>query len=275
MTNLDHSIKKTITYAGYFNFSLSIDEIYLWLISSKRVSKEKIISKYINKIKKKQLSKKRQKELLSIEKIKQAKKIALVLSRIPTILMIAVTGSVAVNNTSKDDDIDLMIVTKNNSLWITRLITTFIISFTGRRRYPKSSKKKSANTFCLNLWLEEKSLKIDKNNRNLYTAHEVLQIVPVYDSLNTYNNFIKQNSWAKKYLANAYYEKTKNTSINTTRTGLSMSSVVYFPLNFLAYCLQRVYMNSKITTEKISFNSAFFHSTDYFEKISTYLKKKI
>jgi len=68
------------------------------------------------------IEKYKQREKYSAEKIERASRVIKYLKKIPSIQAIFLTGSVAVGNAKKEADIDLMIVTKPNTLWLTRLL---------------------------------------------------------------------------------------------------------------------------------------------------------
>ena len=238
----------------------------------------------------------RQRQHFSQLKFKKARKIAKILSFIPSVKLIAVTGALAMNNSDKNDDIDLMIVTKTNRLWPTRLLTILILELLKSRRRPTRPRwfgtSKSVGSelldvpefrtlvfsdssepsiskmdkICLNLFLDESALAIPKSRQNLYTAHEVCQIKPLYSKNKTYEKFLSLNSWVKAYLPNAIPKGQSltgdpaNGRVGTAKPeGLSLMKKFLNLLNLLAFHFQHAYMKPKITREKISLHSAFFH----------------
>jgi hypothetical protein len=266
--DLSVAVKKTIAYSAYFNFPLSPSELHFWLISSRPVS-PKSISNYLPSLKPKELKLKatllkntRQKEALAGKLIKIAR-------FIPGIRLIALTGSVAANNSQKKDDLDLLIVTSAHSLWLVRPIFLLMLSLFFNRRHPGDNPSQIKNVFCPNLWLDTLSFAVPKKRRNLYTAHEVLQIKPLLDKGNTYRRFLQANHWTKHFLANAYsalsgekIKKQKPTIIN----------YLFLPLNYLLFIFQYLYMLPKITTETVSLHSAFFHKNDLSVTLANHLK---
>ena len=81
------------------------------------------------------LRKKREK--YSQQKFKIAKKTANILQIIPFIKAISITGALAMNNSQEDDDIDFLIITSKNRLWLTRLFIIIFLEILGKRRRPK------------------------------------------------------------------------------------------------------------------------------------------
>lgn len=253
--SLKKAIKKTISYAQFFDYDLTRDEIHHWLITNKIIPKKNLSSKISNTLTKKR----KQRRITSKDKIKQAQKLAFILNFIPTINMVAITGSLSMDNAKVGDDIDLMIVTKDDTLWLTRPLVILLITLFFKRRLPGSNTKTHfKDTFCTNLWLEQSSLKVPKTKHNLYTAHEVLQVRPILDKHHTYLHFISQNSWVKGFLANAFASHQKPKQPHPT----SIVSTILKPLNLLAFNLQYQYMLPKITTESVNLHSAYFHPRD-------------
>ena len=141
-----------------------------------------------------------------IQKVKvgKARELAKMIGRrFPDILMVGITGSVAAGYPKKSADIDLMIVTKKDRLWLTRLLLRIFVLV---RRIPhrKYGVKETSDEFCFNLWLEEDVLKLPKSRQNLRNAMDSILMMPIYNRKNTYENFMKDNKWIKKYLANTY-----------------------------------------------------------------------
>jgi len=255
-------IAKTRAYSGYFDFPLTRTEIHKWLITPTRVPYSRIESLLDTEISQQEIKKRKILSQISDDKITQAKAMVSLMKKIPGIYLIALTGSVSVGNSKREDDIDLLIVTGPNMLWIVRPIFLLGLSLLFRRRLPGDSKDKTADLFCPNLWIDSKHLSIPKRKRNLYTAHEVLQITPIYDRFNTYSDFIKENSWSGKYLANAYAQ-ISSLRRKENRVKYSIRNKLFIPINLIFYGLQYLYMLPKKTTESISLHQAFFHTVDY------------
>lgn len=214
------------------------------------------------------------KKRISAKKIKIAKKASRVLSIIPSIKMVAVTGSLAMNNSANDSDIDLMIITKKESLWITRLFSYLAFSIyhlSFRRPFDHNQKDK----LCLNMWLDESDLVWKKSDRNLYTSHEIAQIVPLVNKSNTYEKFLFQNKWILNFWPNSV--KIERTAYRLQRTGKNLYAKTYtlLPvlLEKLAYKIQYWYMEKKITREEITPTRALFHPQDWGKVVLSRLLK--
>jgi len=210
------AVLRTLAYADVFDYPLTVSEIWQFLITKKKTSLS-IVQKTLNlMVKQKKLAtdsqfyflsdrgqtvlKRLKREKSSLQKLKIAHRVANWLKLIPTIKMVAVTGALAMNNSAKDDDIDFLIVTGKNCLWLTRLFSVLLVELVSQRRRPGDKKVK--DKICLNMFLDEAHLEVPQKEQNLFTAHEVCQLKPLWDRQEIYQKFINQNQWFQKYLAN-------------------------------------------------------------------------
>jgi len=268
--DLSDAVEKTLAYGGYFHYPLSPSEVHFWLITPHSTSKESI-KKYISPLKPGEISLKK----VLLENTKQKEKIVLEFVKharfIPGIRLIGLTGSVAINNTKGNDDLDLLIITAPHTLWLVRPLLLLLLSFGYTRRHPGDNPHKTNNAFCPNLWLDLNDLCVPQARQNIYTAHEVLQVKPILDREDTHKLFIKSNSWVGRYLANAYKELSKG---KVKKQNPSILSLIFAPLNLLSFFLQYLYMLPKITTEKVSLHAAYFHKNDLSGTLQAHIKSK-
>src|SRR3989338_9214218 len=225
-TRLEKAILSALIYADIFDYPLTIKEIGKYLIQFKIQSaswrtKFKITAKDLEFIKYKNsfyyligreniIKSRREREQWSVEKIKKADKISHILKFIPTVRLIGITGALAVNNSKEEDDIDLLIITKRGLLWTTRFLVTIICELINVRRRPDD--KETNNKICLNMFLDEDHLSIPSKERDLFSAHEVLQMRPVYNKDKTYEKFLQENLWVREYLPNGLNIKNQKSS---------------------------------------------------------------
>lgn len=94
------------------------------------------------------------------------------LRHLPFIRGVGVLGSQAFGLYKKDSDIDLLILTHEKYMWLTRFLTAAYFQIFFKRRHGN----KIANRFCLNHFVVEHKV-LDKD-LNLYTASEYLKIRP-------------------------------------------------------------------------------------------------
>jgi hypothetical protein len=285
LTQLDKAVVNTLKYSNQFNYPLTLREIQTWVsypypkgneiqASLKKLLKLKKINKsgnlyflpgriYITTLRHRRKHTSSQKWIIS----KQA---SCLIQKIPFVEGLFITGSLSLNNADKLDDIDFMIITKPNTLWITRILVVLLLKQKNLRRspgLPEHSSTLVSNKICDNLYLDLNHLNIPSTqppgslgkSRLFYLAHEILQAKPVFDRGGVHQRFLLANSWVQKYLSNAYSSQTKH----TPKSLLSHSNLIIDPIlfisNFLLYILQYVYMKPKIRNETVSMGFAFFH----------------
>jgi D-beta-D-heptose 7-phosphate kinase/D-beta-D-heptose 1-phosphate adenosyltransferase len=199
----------------------------------------------------------------SITKIKIARKAVNILKFIPQLKMVAITGTTAMLNAKGESDIDLLLVTEKGRLWTVRLLSLLTLKIFGIpvRRFGEEKEK---DKLCMNMWLDESSLAWPKDNRNIYTAHEIAQIIPIFNKDKTYETFIGRNGWIKDYWPNSV-KISKEANKIKTKKGINL-------FEFLFRNLQYLYMHKKISREVVRKNKAIFHPIDWTDKVLSYFK---
>lgn len=259
----------TLKYHNIFDYPLRRDEIVHWYTPYKTKAGSLSIQKkddyYFLSGREDLVIKRKLRQKASLKKLKTAKTVAHMLSVIPTIKMIAVTGSLAMMNADPASDIDFMIITKKGTLWATRVLTLLILAINkiSTRRFGEKNQK---DKICLNLWLDESALSWPK--RNIFTAHEIAQVLPILEKDWTYEEFLRKNRWIKKYWPNAvsFFDSKKSKKTKTRNWEALFKLIEPF-----SYFTQRLYMRGKITNETISKNKAAFHPINLSKIIKTKL----
>lgn len=116
------------------------------------------------------------------------------MQRLPFVRMIAVSGTLALDGTRGDSDIDLFIVAAPGRIWTTRFFCKVLTMLFGLHRTPT----KQAGRFCLNHFVTADQLAID--HQNLYTARLFSHLAVSY-SLRAYFQFMHANAWINQYVA--------------------------------------------------------------------------
>lgn len=203
MAALPRESLASLAYHDIFDYPMTEGELKKWklgkVIAPYNLRKARKIGQYfIFEGRQSTIAKRHQRQKTSLKKMVIAQKGADILARIPTVKMVGVTGALAMGNADGFSDVDLIIVCSSGTLWTTRLISTVILDLLKipRRQYGLKNQK---DRLCLNIWLDEADLAWEKGDRNLYTAHEIAQIVTLINKDKTYEKFIYQNSWAKAY----------------------------------------------------------------------------
>ena len=122
--------------------------------------------------------------------VRRARTVAWWIRRFPFVRAVMLTGSLSKDVAVPEGDIDFMIVTADDRLWITRTLLTMFrkIFLLGDKTF-----------FCTNFYIAESSLTIHR--RNLYTAVEVVTTKPLWNA-RLCNEFHRANGWTKEFLPN-------------------------------------------------------------------------
>lgn len=276
-------VLSTLIYADLFSFPLKQEEIWRFLIEEKKSKKP--VAKELENLKKRSLieekegffflrgkkehvnrRKKGQKE--ASFKIKKIKKIVPILKKAPFLKAIALTGGLACGNVKEDDDIDLLIISKGNRLWLIRPILILLLEILGIRRRP--GQKKVKDKVCLNILLDEKALSLSQKKRNLFTSFEIAQMKFLWQKDEMERRFLEANKWVEKYLPNGmpnFKVQMSNQVQNPNYQKNFLISQFLNICNFVFYKLQIFYMKNRKTKEEVGLSFAFFHPEDKAKKV--------
>lgn len=120
---------------------------------------------------------------------RRARQYARLMASLPFVEMVAVTGALSVDNVEADADMDFMLVCAPGQVWLVRALTGIM------RRMARAL----GDRLCPNYILASNALELDQ--RNLYAARELFQMVPLY-GFEVYRRLIAANTWAFNYLPN-------------------------------------------------------------------------
>ncbi len=130
---------------------------------------------------------------ISLSRYRKAKKHLLALRIFPYLRAVAISGSLALLNSSRNSDIDLFVLTRKNRIWFVRMLMSLYFHILGKRRHGV----RIADRFCLNHYLcEGHEIAQDQN---LYTAAEYANLISVLGE-KWLEKFWRQNQWVKGYL---------------------------------------------------------------------------
>ncbi|MEM9777370.1 MAG: hypothetical protein AAF902_22520, partial [Chloroflexota bacterium] len=178
------AIIQTIRYAQIFDQPLSVGELHQYLIGLKLTAAE-LDNEVERLVSAKTLIKQGSSDWIALrdneyqfavrakreERAKRlwplAKRYGHMIGRLPFVRMVAVTGSLAVNNPDKFADIDLFVITEPDRLWLARLLTISVVKLAAHQEIH----------LCPNYFITTNNLEIDA--QNLYTAREICQMVPL------------------------------------------------------------------------------------------------
>lgn len=278
------AILQTLVYADLFYYPLNEKQLWKFLINDTKVSK-KDVKMVLTELDKKGkivlkdgfycllerlhlIEKRKKKEIYSKKKNYIAQRVSSYLSYIPTVYLIGVSGGLAVANADEKDDIDFFVIAKKNTLWLTRLLVLIVLEIFGLRR--KREEMHVSDKICLNMLLDEGDLLLSEKQQNLYTAHEVLQMMPLFERNNTYRKFLQANVWVGKFLPNAT-TGIKNKELRIKEKNKNS----LFILEFLAKKAQLWYMIKNHPNKMITDTFIAFYPVDYQRRILNRYKSRL
>lgn len=248
---LKKNILKTLLYYDIFSHPLKTEEIYSFLprnsITKQDIAKflkdtasnetlpfaEKEGYYYIkpavenvkNRIKKENYSQKLWKRAWFITHI---------IKRFPFVRAVFITGSLSKNSSDTTSDLDFMLITANNRLWISR---TMLMLF------KKIFFLNSYKFFCINYYVTEDNLNITE--RNIFTATEIVTIKATYNTV-MMKKFIHENNWVNDFFPNYNLcdplSHTSGCKVNN-RSSLIQKVFEFFIPSKLALNLDKMFMN--------------------------------
>lgn len=125
--------------------------------------------------------------------LKRAEITAQILKFVPFVRMIAINGSLANGKITKNSDIDFFIITEKNRLWFIRLLVTIVLDLC----FLRAKKNKHRGKICLNHFLTNENYLLSR--QDYYNAYQYSNLIVLYSAADTYQEFIKNNSWMNKF----------------------------------------------------------------------------
>jgi len=200
--NLLRSIFHTLAYADVFDYPLTSQEVYRYLTSMKAafeeviqaLSEETLFSKteqyFTLRGREEIIETRKRRAEIAAGLWPKAARYGQMIASLPFVRMVAVTGSLAMNNTDEGKDIDYMIVTAPNHLWTCRALSLLLARF---------AKIEGVN-LCPNYLVTTNMLELKEHS--LYVAHELAQMIPL-SGMEIYRELRRLNAWMAHYLPNA------------------------------------------------------------------------
>ncbi len=261
-SKVERSVIRALKYSAVFKYPLSFYQIALYM--DVRSTREALRSSLKSLVNKKIVEK--DKETYKIqdsetsdwgEKMEKSKEIRdiyakklLRLKKIPWIRFLGFTGSLAASNYKDEDDIDILIITDKNRVWLTRMLVVLYLKAWGIY----FSEKDQAGKVCPNLYLEINALSQSDDKRNVYVSAEITRIHPVINRNSSYELFLSVNSWVAKFAPN--FSIYKFDPVNKSKKNL------LDVFNKCAFFTQKMYMKSPSENEIISYNKIHFNKYD-------------
>lgn len=204
---LHKSILRTLLYYDIFSHPLTEEEVYFFL-QENTVSKKEIMEVIqtltrLDEIEfglkegyvfikpaEKNIAVRKDKEIYSRKMWRFARIATQIIKRCPFVRCVMVTGSLSKNSSYKDSDLDFMVITERNRLWIARTLLML---------FKKIFLFNSYKFFCINFFITEDHLEIE--DKNIFTATEIIHIKTTYNEP-LMMKFLKANSWVTDFFPN-------------------------------------------------------------------------
>ena len=212
---LEKAILETLAYSDVFDYPLTIDELHRFLVSpaTKMEIQECVIGMkgisfahgyYFLAGRSEIVDVRQKREEDSRNAYRRAMFYGRILGGLPFIRMVALTGSLAMLNLSKNRDMDYMLVAMPGRVWTARAFALLLARVT----------RLFGDVICPNVIVSENAL--GWKERNLYTAHEFAQTIPISGE-GTFLSLRVVNGWVGDFLPNfAIMNETKNRHFDNT-----------------------------------------------------------
>jgi len=248
--NLLRSIFHTLAYADVFDYPLTAPEVCRYLTASK-ASLAEVTRALANRTLFAQtgvyytlagraaiVQTRKLRAEVAVRLWLRAARYARIMAKLPFVRMVAVTGSLAMNNTDEGKDVDFMIVSAPNRLWTCRALSLLLARIA----------RLEGISLCPNYLVTVNALKLKE--RSLYVAHELAQMIPL-SGLDVYQEMRRLNDWTDEYLPNASAAPTLPRGVRQVEGRPFVQRILETLFNLpFGYWFERWEMNRKI--EKLS-----------------------
>lgn len=137
-----------------------------------------------------------EREKIAALKWKKFLKVAKWFQAVPYLRGVFASGSMALGNTDKDSDFDVLAVARSGRLYTCRIFLCLIASIFGARR--TRYERIAPDKFCFNHYITDGNLNI--KYESLYNAQTYANLKPIMASDEIFKRFYTSNLWLNKYL---------------------------------------------------------------------------
>lgn len=238
---LEKAILETLAYSDVFDYPLTLDELHRFLtfpatvdelqecmVDMKNISFAR--GYYFLAGRGEIVDIRKQREENSRNAFRRAMFYGRILGRLPFIRMVALTGSLAMLNLSRNRDMDYMLIAKPGRVWTARAFALLLARIT----------RLFGDVICPNVIVSENAL--EWWERNLYTAREFAQMIPISGE-EMFCRLRVVNKWVKDVLPN---HVILNEAKNSFETNVVQHSIEFFLNNRLGDLFESWEMNRKI-----------------------------
>jgi hypothetical protein len=144
-------------------------------------------------------------EALSRELLDRDRRIVSMVSKMPFVRMVALSGSLAHLNAERSADLDLFVITAPHRVWSVTVATLVVAKLLGWRK-----------RVCLNYVVSERAMPVE--TQDLFSANQIIHLRPVMGH-DVFDRFVKSNGFVREFYPNFDLPKTQDPGPRTQDPG--------------------------------------------------------
>jgi hypothetical protein len=198
------AVLQSVVYASLFDYPLTLDQLHHALVGIRadqqtiagwwrsspflQAAVEHRDGWYFPAGRRDLIATRARREALSRELLDRDRRILALVSAMPFVRMVALSGSLAHLNAEGSADLDLFVITAPHRVWSVTVAVLLLSRLFGWRRH-----------LCLNYVVSELALKITP--KDLFSANQIIHLRPVCGH-DTFARFLKANTFVTRYYPN-------------------------------------------------------------------------
>ena len=203
-TSLERSFLQSVLYAALFNYPLSISQLREALIGETadetalsacysrslmlQAQIEHADGYYFPRGRRDLIETRARREALSRSLLVRLRGLQTLVSHMPFVTMVSLSGSLAHLNADGEADLDLFVITAPGRVWSVTLTTLALARLLGWRKH-----------LCLNYVVSERALMVGP--ADLFSANQIIHLQPVMGA-DTYRRFLDANRFVERFYPN-------------------------------------------------------------------------
>ncbi len=255
LNKLEKSILETVCYFDLQDYPLTAVEIWRWLYNppltdnrpptlievEELLKNSQLFQKlldcfqgfYFLRGREQLVLQRKDRNLLADKKMKKAVKYSKLFRLFPTVRMIAVCSSLTSGNVKESSDIDMFIIARNGTIWLTRFLLVMTLKILGQRPTLNQTKDK----ICLSYYITANALELEQTQAvhdDIVFTYYVDGFLPLYDPDGLYLELYEANQWYRKRLPNSDWPNRTVLEIRDGRGSLWLQNfltVIFWPLS--------------------------------------------
>ncbi len=243
------AVLSTISYYDGLDFPLTGFEVWRYLVSPQRLVKKETVIEEVSVVqileeleklhaaglleeewgmytlagRRELVEERMSNEKIAAQKWRRLRRRAWWFQLCPWVRGIFVSGSMALGNTTRESDFDMLVIMQSGRLYLGRVFLSALTSLMGvrRTRYERIAPDK----FCFNHYITTEKLTIE--HESLYNAQTYAHVVPLMIDTSLSGRFFSANIWMHKYVYNftpwldtVYREVTENGALRSIARGI-------------------------------------------------------